>query len=236
VARDELLASLVSSEGEALEAAALSWWQGEDQTRMPQELLMPLQKTVITAVHAGYRAICEEANASGHSIKSFSTTLLLGLHKKTPQGHIVVTFGIGDGAVAALYDGQQSELLNTADSGQHAGQTRFLDAQLFQEAQGLYQRVKVKVFDELDALILATDGVTDPKFSSDNEMHDHQCWWALYREFAHALPTPTGDVERDPLQEYLSFFLERHHDDRTIAVLYRDSVLAGKTPRQETEV
>ncbi|MGP8289224.1 PP2C family serine/threonine-protein phosphatase [Vreelandella zhanjiangensis] len=233
-ARDELLKSLASSEGEALEAATLSWWQGEDLSRMPQELLIPLQQTVITAVHAGHRAITEEAKASEYPVKAFSTTLLLAMHKETPQGHIVVSFGIGDGAVAALHDGDQGELLNTADSGQHAGQTRFLDASLFQDGQGLYQRVKVKVFSALDALVLATDGVTDPKFSSDNEMHDGDSWWALYGELAPALPAPAGDAERDPLQEYLSFFIERHHDDRTVAVLYRDNSTSRQDYDQES--
>lgn len=223
LARDELLTSLQASEGAALEAAALSWWKRGDQSRMPQAVLVPLQQTVMTAVHAGYRAINEEAKASGHPVKAFSTTLLLALHKETPDGHIVVTFGIGDGAVAALYEGRQAAMLNIADSGQHAGQTRFLDASLFQEAEGLYQRVKVNVFPTLEALILATDGVTDPKFSSDNDMHDGESWWALYDELAPALAAPNEATERDPLQEYLSFFVERHHDDRTLAVLYRDT-------------
>lgn len=227
VARDELLSSLEASAGAALEAAALSWWKGGDRSRMSQELLVPLQQTMITAVHAGHRAITEEAKASGHPAKAFSTTLLLAVHKETLDGHIVVTFGIGDGAVAALYEDRQAQMLNTADSGQHAGQTRFLDAPLFQEAEGLYQRVKVNVFASLDALILATDGVTDPKFSSDNEMHDGESWWALYDELAPALAAPNEVSERDPLQEYLSFFVERHHDDRTLAVLYRDRVMSA---------
>ena len=234
-ARDDLLKTLVSSAGESLEAAALAWWQGDDLSRMSQELLIPLQQTIITAVHAGHRAINEEAKASGHPVKAFATTLLLALHKETPQGHVVVTFGIGDGAIAALYSGDQGELLNTADSGQHASQTRFLDAPLFQEGQGLYQRAKVKVFSSLDALILATDGVTDPKFDSDNDMHDGQQWWSLFAELAPALPEPSDEAARDPLQEYLAFFMERHHDDRTIAVLHRGAGESQPSDLQEAQ-
>lgn len=233
VARDTLLASLGGDEGSTLEAAALTWWKGGDYSRMPQALLVPLQNTVITAVHAGHRAITEEAKVSGHSVKAFSTTLLLALHKETPEGHIVVTFGIGDGAISALTAGRQAQMLNTADAGQHAGQTRFLDAPLFQEGQGLYQRVSVKVFESLDALILATDGITDPKFSSDNDMHDADSWWTFFAELAPALAAPVDDAGRDPLQAYLSFFIERHHDDRTLAVLYRD---AGLPAQDDLEV
>jgi serine/threonine protein phosphatase PrpC len=223
VARDTLLNSLGGDEGARLEAAALPWLKGGDYSRMSQELLVPLQSTVITAVHAGHRAISQEAADSGHSIKAFSTTLLLAIHKETPEGHIVVTFGIGDGAIAALTEGRQARVLNTADSGQHAGQTRFLDSLLFQEQQGLYQRVTVKLYADLDALVLATDGITDPKFSSDNDMHNSESWWLLYDELAPALTEPDEKAGRDPLLDYLSFFVERHHDDRTVAVLYRDA-------------
>lgn len=229
VARDTLLSSLESSEGASLETAVLAWLEGDDHSRMPQELLMPLQKTVITAVHAGHRAISQEAAASGHSMKAFSTTLLLAIHKETPGGHIVVTFGIGDGAIGALTSGRQAQMLNTADSGQHAGQTRFLDAPLFQESQGLYQRVTVKLYETLDALIVATDGVTDPKFSSDNDMHEAESWWSLYDELAPALAKPDETTGRDPLLDYLNFFIERHHDDRTLAVLYRDASLPAQS-------
>jgi hypothetical protein len=222
-ARDALMAALDGDDGPSLEKAALTWWAGGDHSRIPQELVIPLQSTVITAVHKGHLAINNEAKASGHPMKAFSTTLLLALHKETPQGHIVVTFGIGDGAVVALNDSSQATLMNSADSGQHAGQTRFLDSPLFQEGQGLYQRVKVRVFDSLNAVILATDGVTDPKFDSDNDMQESSSWWALYDELAPTLDAPASDTTRDPLLEYLNFFIERHHDDRTVAVLYRES-------------
>lgn len=232
-AQDSLLSSLAGDEGARLEAATLTWWRGGDYSRMPNELLMPLKSTVITAIHAGYLAISKEAAASGHPMKAFSTTLLLAIHKETPEGHIVVTFGIGDGAIGALTGGRQAQILNTADSGEYAGQTRFLDASLFQESQGLYQRVTVKVYEALDALVLATDGVTDPKFSSDNDMHDAQSWWSLYAELAPSLAAPAEKTGQDPLLEYLNFFVERHHDDRTLAVLYRD---ASATVQDVSEV
>jgi hypothetical protein len=222
-ARDILLNSLVGAEGASLEAAVLAWWKEGDYSRMPQELLVPLQSTVITAVHAGYRAISEEAKTSGNPIKAFSTTLLLALHKETSEGHVVVTFGIGDGAIGALLEGAHAQMLNTADSGEHAGQTRFLDGPLFKDAQSLYQRITVKVFDSLSALVVATDGVTDPKFSSDDDMHNAESWWSFYNELEPALTAPANKGDPDPLLDYLNFFVERHHDDRTLAVLYRDS-------------
>ncbi|WP_280547526.1 protein phosphatase 2C domain-containing protein [Halomonas sp. 11-S5] len=222
-ARDALVEAVEGDSGIKLEETVLAWWTGGDHSLMPQELVMTIQSTVITSVHQGHLAIRNESKASGHPLKAFSTTLLLALHKETLQGHVVITFGIGDGGIAALTDGSQATLMNNADSGQHVGQTRFLDAPLFQEGQSLYQRVKVRVFDSLDALILATDGVTDPKFESENDMRESASWWALYDELAPALSAPVTEESRDPLLEYLNFFIERHHDDRTVAVLYRES-------------
>ncbi|WP_162500861.1 PP2C family serine/threonine-protein phosphatase [Modicisalibacter coralii] len=234
-ARDTLLSTLDENAGAELERAVLTWWAEGDRSRMPQALVIPLQETIITAVHRGHRAIHDEAEASGRPLKAFSTTLLLALHKQTSQGHVVVTFGIGDGAIAALFEGCRATLMNSADSGQHAGQTRFLDAPLFQEGQSLYQRVKVGVFETLDALILATDGVTDPKFDSDNAMQEAAGWWSLYGELAPVLAAPRCEEERDPLLEYLDFFIERHHDDRTLAVLYRDGRVANADSGDATD-
>jgi hypothetical protein len=91
-------------------------------------------------------------------------------------------------------------MLNTADSGEHAGQTRFLDGPLFKDAQSLYQRITVKVFDSLSALVVATDGVTDPKFSSDDDMHNAESWWSFYNELEPALTAPANKGDPDSIQ------------------------------------
>lgn len=220
-ARDSLTATLESDAGMQLEQAAISWWQEGDHSRMPQELLRSIQDTIITAVHQGHLAISEASKDSGHPLKAFSTTLLMAMQKVTDHGHLIITFGIGDGGIAVLSDKSHAVLMNNADSGQHAGQTRFLDAPLFHEGESLYQRVKVRIFDSLDAVILATDGVTDPKFNSDNDMREPASWWSFFSELAPALNAPMTESVVDPLLEYLNFFIERHHDDRTVAVLYR---------------
>jgi len=77
--------------------------------------------------------------------------------------------------------------------------------------------------------------VTDPKFDSDNDMHDGQQWWSLFAELAPALPEPSDEAARDPLQEYLAFFMERHHDDRTIAVLHRGAGESQPSDLQEAQ-
>jgi hypothetical protein len=64
-------------------------------------------------------------------------------------------------------------------------------------------------------------------------MHDAQSWWSLYAELAPSLAAPAEKTGQDPLLEYLNFFVERHHDDRTLAVLYRD---ASATVQDVSEV
>lgn len=214
-------------EGRMLEEAVLAYWASEDRSmRIPQPLVQRLQSTVITAVYKAHLAIHQEAEQSGHPIKIFSTTLLLALHKATEKGHIVISFGIGDGAIAALERNGDVQLMNSIDSGAHAGQTRFLDSALFQDGAGLYQRLNVRMIPSLDALVLATDGVTDPKFASDRELHDSAAWRDFFASLAPALLSAPVEGGREPLLDYLSFFIERHHDDRTLAVLFDTSVLS----------
>lgn len=217
-----------AEQASALEETVLAYWASEDRsTRIPQPLVQRLQSTVITAVHQAHLAIHEEAEASGHPIKAFSTTLLLALHKPTPQGHIVISFGVGDGAIAVLEQGGDIHLMNNADSGEHAGQTRFLDSALFQDVAGLYQRLKVIVVEPLKSVVLATDGITDPKFSSDRELQDAGVWQNFFSTLMPSLENVPNEGTREPLLDYLSFFIERHHDDRTLAVLFNESLLAA---------
>lgn len=218
--------ALNECEASALEAAVLAYWASNDRsTRIPQPLVQCLQNTVITAVHKAHLAIHQEAEQSGHPIKTFSTTLLMALHKVTDQGHIVVSFGIGDGAIAALEQNGDVHLMNNVDSGEHAGQTRFLDSALFQDIATLYQRLNVRVIPGLKAVVLATDGITDPKFASDRELQEPTVWNAFFSSLAPALQAVPADGEREPLLDYLSFFIERHHDDRTLAVLFDKQAL-----------
>ena len=220
----------------ALEEAVLAYWGSEDRsTRIPQPLVQRLQDTVITAVHKAHLAIHQEAERSEQPIKAFSTTLLVALHKVTEQGHIVISFGIGDGAIVALEPHGNAVLMNSVDSGEHAGQTRFLDGALFQDSAGLYQRLNVQVLESLKALVLATDGITDPKFASDRELQDGAAWNAFFASLTPALLAMPAEDERDPLLEYLNFFIERHHDDRTLAVLFDQPLLAASVAGGEDE-
>lgn len=221
----------LSHEGDALKTALTTWWRESDRSTLPQSVIGPLSQTIIPAVHDAYTSITQEAERSGYATKDFSTTLLLAVHTPTDNGHLVVSFSIGDGAIALLNDNDTVKLMNVADSGEHAGQTRFLDKALFLDARDLYQRIQIQMTTSFEALLVATDGVTDPKFSSDSDMHNANAWWNLFGELKPVLPNPTQENGQDALLDYLDFFIERHHDDRTVAVLHRTT---GDAPLSES--
>ncbi|TVU69988.1 PP2C family serine/threonine-protein phosphatase [Cobetia crustatorum] len=233
----EGLAAYLEADEGTLEGVVLEYFEQQSTLKTPPKAWIDaLYHSVFTSLHQGYKAICEEAQASNQPVKAFSTTLLLALHKPSPQGDLVITFGIGDGGIAVLETGRAATLMNHVDAGAHAGQTRFLDGAVFSNAeQDFYPRIRIQRFTALEALVLATDGITDPMFESDNDLQMGESWWRMFDDLAPSLngPQATGALAEDsaadavsgpvddPLVRYLDFFTPGHHDDRTLAVLLR---------------
>ena len=66
-----------------------------------------------------------------------------------------------------------------------------------------------------------TDGVSDPKFGTDNALRDPSRWLSFWNEdLSLHLPLveATGDLGAK-LEEYLQFWSQGEHDDRTLAVV-----------------
>lgn len=243
---DGLMAYLEADDGN-FEAVVLDYLDKQSaRNTPPKEWIDALYHSVFTSLHHGFKAICEEAQAANQPVKAFSTTLLLALHKPSAQGDLVITFGIGDGGIAVLETGRAATLMNHVDAGAHAGQTRFLDGAVFSNAeQDFYPRIRIQRFTSLKALVLATDGITDPLFASDNDLHEGESWWRVFDDLAPALEgeqpddlqsdkvvaDPAIGPSHDPLVRYLDFFTPGHHDDRTLAVLLRPQT-ASDTPSE----
>ncbi|WP_088743265.1 PP2C family serine/threonine-protein phosphatase [Cobetia sp. QF-1] len=243
----EGLAAYLEADEGTLEGVVLEYFEQQSTLKTPPKAWIDaLYHSVFTSLHQGYKAICEEAQASNQPVKAFSTTLLLALHKPSPQGDLVITFGIGDGGIAVLETGRAATLMNHVDAGAHAGQTRFLDGAVFSNAeQDFYPRIRIQRFTALEALVLATDGITDPMFESDNDLQMGESWWRMFDDLAPSLDGPhatgalaedsaadavSGPVD-DPLVRYLDFFTPGHHDDRTLAVLRRPHVARNDAGR-----
>jgi len=106
--------------------------------------------------------------------------------------------------------------MGTPDSGEFAGQTRFLDRAALAD-QGYGKRIKVGRFRDISAVLLMTDGVSDPRFETDKGLADAGKWDALWDEISPHLSAADAAAS---LSDWLHFFTPGHHDDRTIAVLW----------------
>lgn len=161
-------------------------------------------------------AIENEAGARGAPVRSFATTLLAAAIRRDGDNTFLATFWIGDGAIVTYAPPPGIvKPMGTPDGGEFAGQTRFLERATL--ADGFAKRVSIGRHENISSVILLTDGVSDPYFETDNGLADPSKWNALWNELAPLLS------EEDPsraLAEWLHFFKQGHHDDRTIAMLW----------------
>ncbi len=186
-----------------------------------------LQETISNAVFDAYKAIEKEAEEKGNPIKDFSTTLILSVCKKFEYGWFVGAWWVGDGGIG-IYNKDKNEVkvLGEPDGGEFAGQTRFLTMPDIIKNE-LYSRMKFEVVEDFTALILMSDGVTDPKFETDANLNRIEKWNELWQDLNgdnedNAKVDFTDDNEQtaNQLLKWLDFWSKGNHDDRTIAILF----------------
>lgn len=162
------------------------------------------------------QAIEDEAAAQGASVKDYATTLLVAAVKRQGNQTFLATFWMGDGAIAAYGPRGQVRLMGSPDGGEFAGQTRFLDRAALTD-QSYAKRVSVGRLADISAVILLTDGISDPRFETDNGLANAAKWDALWDEIQ---PCLAAENPAASLVDWLQFFSPGHHDDRTIALLW----------------
>lgn len=162
-------------------------------------------------------------DTEGGSLKDFSTTLLICLCKKYDDLWNFVTFSIGDGAIA-LYDNENVINLSVGDSGEFAGQTRFITMNsVYEQQEELFKRINLVSVKDFDALFLMTDGISDPKFETDANLGQLLKWREFYKDFEENVGikrTTPKDASKEILN-WLDFWSPGNHDDRTIVVMYK---------------
>ncbi len=172
------------------------------------------------AARCAAEAVGAAAAADGVDVAALATTLILAVYRPTPAGAFVAAIWVGDGAAAALSVGTQLLPLGAADSGEFAGQTRFLDAQLLADPAQAMARIRFGVVPQMTALLLMTDGVSDPCFESDRALGEREAWErGLWDRLAPVLNDGPPDEARQRLARWLPFPARGHNDDRTLAVL-----------------
>jgi serine/threonine protein phosphatase PrpC len=211
----EYLVNALSIQSGKIEQDAAIWFA--NQAGSQHSVKSALYETFGRAAFMAVKAIEEEAASKNANTKDYSTTLLLAGHKKLPIGHFFAAYWVGDGGVGVYEKGKNVHLLGEADSGEFAGQTRFLDKQVM-TPDDVMKRLRFVIVDEFSALVLMTDGVTDPKFETDNNLANLNKWDELWVELEPILADK--ETASDNLLKWLEFWSPGNHDDRTIALLY----------------
>lgn len=184
-----------------------------------------IYRIVGNAALKAHNAIKKEAERKeGAKLKDYATTLLLAICKRFEFGWAVASFWVGDGAMC-IYDAEKhtADMLGMPDEGEFAGQTRFLTMpEIFADTASFYQRLRFKIYPDFTALMLMTDGVSDPKFETDANLQNPEKWDALWKDLAENGVEHTDDNEKsqEQLLNWLNFWDRGNHDDRTIAILY----------------
>ena len=148
-----------------------------------------------------------------------TTTLLLAVCRKFSFGWFIASFGVGDGAIA-IYDKNSDgiKLLNEPDGGEYAGQTRFLTMDsIFRDKT----RIKMSIVPDFTALMLMTDGISDPFFETDANLAKKEKWDALWTDLSSSVEfSDDNEQSQYQLLNWLDFWSPGNHDDRTLAILY----------------
>ena len=179
--------------------------------------------TVGYAAHGAMKALFDEAQKRSdiiQSVKDLSTTLLIGIARKFGAQWLCAAYWVGDGAVGVYRNDGTVELLGEVDAGEYSGQTRFLDAnEVSQEA--LLKRTRFTLCDDFTAFILMTDGVSDPIFETEDRLAAGEAWRDLWNDLEAKVNLSKNDDQADiRLLEWLDFWSQGNHDDRTIALIY----------------
>ncbi len=197
-----------------------------DRAESLRALQSALYRTLAPAAKAAQKAIAEETGKiEGASENDFAATILLTIVRRYAFGTFVATFGIGDGGVGIYRggdaDGNSHEtiVLNIPDGGAYAGQTRFITSRdVWVSGDEILRRIRFDVVGRFTAVLSMTDGVSDPKFQTDDNFRDSSYWSGLWEELRTEIDF-NGEKPEQQLLEWLNFWSRGNHDDRTLAIL-----------------
>lgn len=210
----------LAEQGEAFEDAVKAYAENQTQENL-KPVVEKIHEILFKAATEAYRAIVKKVEECSDPavLKDFSTTLLLAVCRKFSFGWFVASFGVGDGAIA-IYDknAESVKLLNEPDGGEYAGQTRFLTMEsIFRDRT----RIKMSIVPDFTALMLMSDGISDPFFETDANLAKKEKWDELWQSLSNEVDfSDDNENSKDQLLKWLDFWSPGNHDDRTIAILY----------------
>ena len=168
--------------------------------------------------------------------RDYATTLLIVITRESSQGRLIISFSVGDGVIACCEHGSPGSkdatlhfsTLNEQDCGKYAGETRFITSNsIFKDRQKLSSRLSVRISRETEAVILMTDGISDPFFESERLLHSGSQWLNFWNDLTLCgedhleLRRLSVKENTEKLLKWLEFYKSGEHDDRTIIIMYR---------------
>ncbi len=221
LATQHLISALSGGIADKLRGFATTLEAAADRAEVRKTLQDELYKLLGNAALIAARHITQTAEAAGHVVRDYATTLLLTLCLPTAQGWLVGAFWVGDGGLGLYRREEGIRLLGKPDGGEYSGQTRFLTMKETFEASSLYGRVRFELVPDFDALVLMTDGITDALFQTDANLANAEKWQELLDGINAAAPLRRDNqAVAAQLAEWLNFWVKGEYDDRTIAILF----------------
>lgn len=167
------------------------------------------------AARVAVRAIDDEAQKQHRPPRDYATTLLAVVVNRIEErgGVFCASLWIGDGAIC-LYGPDEHRLMGRPDGGEFAGQTLFLDQKTVED-RSFAGRISVTLLPATH-IALMTDGVSDPLFPSEADLHAKAGWDRFFQLVGPQLEGPNPETN---LLRWMKDLSEPgHHDDRTLVV------------------
>lgn len=216
---DSFIKDKLAEEGESFEELIKIYESNKSQENL-NPVVGKVHDVLFKAATEAHKAIIKRVEECSTAIlKDFSTTLLVAICRKFDFGWFIASFGVGDGAIGLyIEDDDKIRLLNEPDGGEYAGQTRFVTMEsIFKDRT----RLKMSIVPDFTALMLMTDGVSDPMFETDANLAKKEKWDEFWQNLSTEVEF-SDDNEKSQFQllKWLDFWSPGNHDDRTIAILY----------------
>lgn len=200
----------------------INQFSDEEQLKAKQDIINILSESVSHVYHTLEKTAAENA----FSVNDLHTTLIFTLLKKFSFGYIILSFGVGDCPINLInIDFSEVKLLNRMDVGEFGGGTRFITMkEIFNDTMA--SRFQITRVQDFSYLVLMTDGIYDPKFTTENKLEDTESWKALFEDLAgnNDDRTKADFINDEKIDEELliwsDFWSRGNHDDRTLAIIY----------------
>ncbi|CAI8737279.1 PP2C family serine/threonine-protein phosphatase [Chryseobacterium sp. IT-36CA2] len=195
---------------------------GEEQSEAKKNIINVLSQSILHVYHTLEKTAVDNAL----SVNDLHATLIFTLVKKFSFGYVILSFGVGDCPINLINaDFSEVKLLNQMDVGEFGGGTRFITMkEIFNDQMN--SRFRITCVNDFSYLVLMTDGIYDPKFTTENKLEDTESWKSLFEDLAgnNDDRTKVDFINNEKIDEELliwsDFWSRGNHDDRTLAIIY----------------